>query len=278
MDKSEQMDFKEGQTVWCPDGRKAEFVASTSHGCVVRLGYYRPSDDGEYGDEYFDGVEIVNQVFASAPTAAIEKRIAELATQLRAAHDRLNSVESDIAAAERQHTDRLKRLAKFPPLEMLEALLEGKVTHFVTKHQYSEVADIQTFEEATTRVDREYGRENKDIRMLALVGRGDLLTWRINEYYDGSGSWNYDAYPCLSYDDALRKVSEIGRAAAGKLAPGKVDSRHASVADNAKKYGYEIPAWIPEAVSAAKAEAVRAKIAKAEAELAAAKAKAEATP
>jgi len=278
MEKAEQMDFKEGQTVWCPDGRKAEFVASTSHGCVVRLGYYRPGDGDDYGDEYFDGVEIVSHVFTSAPTAAIEKRVAELQEEARAARERLDGIERNIVATERQHADRLKRLAKFPPLEMLEALLEGKVTHFVTKTQYSDLADIQTFEEATTRVEREYGREKKDIRMLALVGRGDLLTWRINQYYDGSGSWNYDAYPCLSYEDALCKVSEIGRAAAEKLAPDKVDSRHISVADNAKKYGYEIPAWIPEAVSAARAEVVRAKIAKAEAELAAAKAKAEATP
>ena len=108
--------------------------------------------------------------------------------------------------------------------------------------------------------------------MLALVGKGDLLTWKINDYYDGSGNWRATVYPFLSYEDAKVKLAEICQATAATLPTDKIDRRHISVAANAEKYGVEIPQWIPDAVAAERAKASREKIAKAEAELAAARA------
>lgn len=264
--------FLEGDTVWLSDGRKAEFVAKASHGIIVRLGFCRPGDDDDSGSEYFDAVEIVADVFASPPLAVIENRVTALLEKEAAARERLAAITRDISASEKQNADRLKRLSKYPPLDMIEAIVEGKVTHFIVVPPYSELGEIETFEEATTRIDREYGREKKDLRMLALVGKGDLLTWKINDYYDGGGSWRATVHPFLSYDAALVKLTEICQMAAAALPRDKVDSRHISVVERAKKYGIDVPQWIHDAVAALRAEARQKKIAKAEAELAAARA------
>lgn len=271
--------FTSGQKVWLQDGRKAEFIADTPHGIVVRLGFYRPGEDheGQEYDEYYDAVEMAPRVFAQPPIEAVEARIADLLSKEAAARTALNDIRTATQEAERDAKERMARLAKHPPLDMLEALIDGKVTHFAVKPGHSNLAHVETFDEATTWVDKEYGRNRKELRMLALVGTGDKLAWKINTYGDGSGSWEATVWPFRSYEDALNKVSELCLEAAAKLKPGQIDSRHIQVCDNAKKHGIAIPQWIHDAVAETRAKEVQAKVAKAEAELAKARAIADAT-
>lgn len=268
--------LKCGDRVWCEDGRRAEFIAATPHGIVVRLGFYRPGDEE---DEYYDAVSMVDRVFSEPPTKIIEDRIAELMQKETAARDALAEVRKSAFEAEREVKERMARLAKYPPLATLEALLEKRVTHFAIKKSYSETADIETFEEATTYEENEYGRKRRHVRMLALVGTGDLLEWKINEYGDGSGDWGADAWPCLSYEGALKIVTEICLEQCVRLESatpkGQIDGRHAYVVENAKKYGIAIPEWISEAVARARAGAVKKQVAEAEEKLAQIRAKAE---
>lgn len=269
--------FTIGQRVWLQDGRKAEFVADTPEGIVVRFGFYRPGDmDGE--NEYYGGVDIVRAVLAEPPVEAIDARVSALLAKEVEARARLDAIRTETRDAERDAKERLQKLAKHPPLDMLEALIEGKVTHFAVKSEYHNLAHIETFEEATTWVDKEFGRNRKELRMLALVGSRDMLAWKINTYGDGSGQWKATVWPCLSYEDALKKVAEFCLAAAAELKPGQINSRHYSVCENAKKHGIEIPQWIPDAVAECRAQNAQKEIDKAAAALAFARAKAGAEP
>lgn len=275
MDKSE---LKCGDQVWCADGRRAEFIASTPHGIVVRLGFFRARGDDE-PEEYYDDLNMVDRVFTEPPVEAIEARIAELTAKETDARASLANIRKEMLDAEREARDRMAALARHPPLNMLEALLEKRITHFAVKMTYRELADIETFEEATTYEENDYGCKKRHVRMLALVGTGNLLGWKINEYGDGSGNWKADVWPCLSYDDALKIVTDICLDTCAKLndskPKGQIDSRHFSVVENAKKYGITIPQQIIDAVDETRAEAARKNIQKAETELAVARARAE---
>ena len=265
-------EFSCGDRVWCEDGRRAEFVASTPHGVVIRLGFFRPSYDGEE-DEYFDAVSIVPIVFAQPPVEAVDRRVAELLAKETQAREALRAVQAKVREAEKSAKQCLANLAKHPPLDMLEALLEKRVTHFAVSERYGGLWNVQTFEEATTRIDTEYGRKKTELRMLALVGTGDLLEWRVNHYSDGNDASWHTVIPCLSYEEARSKVAEFCLLAASTLKPGQVNSH---LVENAKKYGVDLPQWIPDAVVEYRAAEARKSIEKAEAALAAARAKANA--
>ena len=262
-----------GDIVYLPDGRRAEFLVDSSHGAIVRLGFYSPTEDGD--DEYFAGVEIADRVFTAPPMEAVDKRVTEMLAQETAARARLDGIRAEIRAAERDSKERMAKFAMHPPLDMLEALLDGRITHFATKPDHADLANIETFEDATTWIDNEYGRNRKELRMLALVtSRPHEMEWKINTYGDGSGGWKSTVWPCLSYEDALAKVTELCLAAAAKLTRNNVDSRHFLVSENAQKYGIAIPGWITDAVVKSREDARRAEIERAEAALANARAKA----
>lgn len=271
---SEKSTLTPGQRLWLRDGRRAEFIAETDHGIVVRFGFHRPGSAYDSEDEYYDGLDMVSEVFIEPPVEATEARIAELLAKEIEAREALHTAQKAVRDAERDIKERLQKLAKHPPLEMLEALIENRITHFAVKSQYGTLAEIETFEEATTWVDTEFRRNRKELRMLALVGTGDRLQWMINTYGDGSGNWKSTVYPCLSYEEAWKKVAEICQAVAETLPRKGVDSRHIHVVDNAKKYGIDIPDWITAAVTQLRTDAAQAAIDQAAAALAAARAKA----
>src|SRR5580693_3435660 len=52
IEMSDAKKLTSGQQVWCLDGRRAEFLAETPLGIIVRMGFYRPGDPQDGGDEY----------------------------------------------------------------------------------------------------------------------------------------------------------------------------------------------------------------------------------
>jgi hypothetical protein len=203
-----EVQFTPGQRVWCRDGRKAEFVANSPHGTIVRLGFYRPGYDKEM-DEYYDGLEVVGEVFAEAPIEVIEARVSELQAKAVALQERIYNAEKTLRESERTTKGRLERLAKFDALASIEAIIDGKMTHFVRVGPYDGVVRVLTKEQELHPQDDRCRFDPKEIRLMCLFGRsGGDLTWKVNDYYDGSGNW-HAVYPCTSLDEANALATKI---------------------------------------------------------------------
>lgn len=101
---------------------------------------------------------------------------------------------------------------------------------YVVREKYGYLG-IDEFD--TTIATKEYGRFDS-IRLLSIFGKTDgSLCYRMNEYYDGSGSW-YNIYPCKTMEDALIKLKEEFEFA---IQNGLTDN----LVETAKKYGIIIP-------------------------------------
>lgn len=190
-------DFEIGMELFTKDGRRVELVAITTDGSyvvsqVIRFDGY----DGEYnygrGETTFE-----QELWEKAPVAVVDEEITVANDRIREA-EILRSVRiREALDAEREVRDRLAKLAKYKGLEHLEAFIDGKLTHFVDLYSY----DILTAAQAIER--REYGP-----KLLSLFGdaKGNL-SWRVNEYRDGSGSWR-EMLPATSEEDAASVRSE----------------------------------------------------------------------
>jgi hypothetical protein len=88
-------------------------------------------------------------------------------------------------------------------LETLLNYLTGEFTHFVVG---SHKPEIKTFEEVFLSGD---DRDGRALKLLSLFGdAAGNLTWRTNQYQDGSGRTT-TTYPFTSEQDAIEKLDEI---------------------------------------------------------------------
>jgi hypothetical protein len=96
------------------------------------------------------------------------------------------------------------KFKRWRALNRIEDFIDKKITHLAV-FGYG-APKVATFDEAMR--DFEYGRFSNDIKLLCLFGKsnGDL-EWRVNQYYDGSGSWK-EVIPCQSEAEALTAVKE----------------------------------------------------------------------
>lgn len=258
--------FTPGQRVWCRDGRKAEFVALTDHGIVVRFGFYRPGG-GDEGDEYYDGIDIVGEVFTQAPVEAVEARVTELQAKADALQKQIYESQKTLRDGERATRDRLEKLAKFDALASIEVFIDGKMTHFVEAGPNDSAVRVLT-KDQELHTQNDHGRfDPKEIKLMSLFGRsGGDLAWKVNDYYDGSGSW-HSVYPCASLDEA--------NALAAKLIDEKFaafDSTRAwtfeTLAKSAAAIGVLIPEHITAAIAAHKRQQITERLSKLQAEAA----------
>lgn len=266
--------FAFDQKVWCADGRSAKFVAATPHGFVVKLGYYEPAyNDDDH--EYFESVVMVEKIYSAPPIESFDARIAELVAKEAAMNATLDTIRRETLQAKNDARQTMTDLAKRPNLENIEALLAGRITHFVVRMDYNNgLCRIETYDEIMNKTTMVGGRKTVTLRMLALTHIKTNFEWKVNVYEDGSGPWQGTVYPYTCYDDALQKVSQMCLDAVSNLKPSDViDHRHISVAENATTYGVEIPQWIIDRIAKLQEAVKIKKVAEAEAEFVMAKAK-----
>lgn len=190
---------------------------------VMEYGY---DDEGYVSDDPV----VADRVFDEPPTAKLNAKVVELQDKIM----QLQAERSDLAArlweSRDRHKKRLERYAQYDALQHLDSFIDGKITHYVTDIQWGP-PDIKTLEET-------FGDfHGVGPRLLSLFGNSEgRLDWRLNRYKDDSGSWRV-CIPCLSYDEAVVKLSEIMRE---KMAEDEVPSmRKIEVCD---KYGIDVPA------------------------------------
>jgi hypothetical protein len=187
-----------GETYYTQAGEKVYLDAITTDGKLVVSQIMRYTD---YGDDFYEDIgpsKIVDKLFAEAPVGVLDKRFFEAEQRLAEIETRYQARYSEVINAEREINARLAKLAKYRGLDNLEAFIDGHITHAVLTSEDYKIKTLSDLEEM------DYGRK-LGVPLISLHGnsKGDL-TWQINRYTDGSGSWS-TFIPCSSEEDARQK-------------------------------------------------------------------------
>lgn len=213
--------FEVGKTYYTRDGSKVELLAHTTDKRFVVSQLYEIED--------YDGTRTVwgptifaDHLLVNAPTAIVDSEIEALRAE--GARLRRENAELRVEAmdAERDIKSRLGALTRYKGLERIEEFMDGKITHVVT----TEYCDFKVRTLAEFENKDDYGR-NKGIRLICLYGgsKGDL-TWRVNQYSDGSGSWR-ELTPCASEEEAVQvRLEKIAQALSEHFAAFNKDRPH----------------------------------------------------
>lgn len=171
------------------NGQEVSVVQKLKDGYLVAYLY-----EGDYRDD--DNVRIVAEVFDAPLTAKFDGRIADLRQNIATLEASRDSLNKEISVISAQRKSRLAKFDQHEQLKQLEDFIDGRLTHFAELPNWG-IPKVLTLEDIR---DKDYPR--KDIKLLTLFGRTNgRLDWKLNQYYDGSGSWT-TVVPCTSYDNA----------------------------------------------------------------------------
>ena len=185
------MTHAKGDIVFNERGQRFVFCAEADGTYLVK-----PIMATEEDEEWAGNPVILKKIYPSAPRETYDKTIETLDTKIHELQQQKRELEEELRKSKQDETERKKRIMVNAALERIDDFLAGKITHFVFG-EYG--VEIKTFEEATSDPDR----RERDVKLLSLYGKtkGDLA-WKLNDYYDGSGSW-HQVYPCCSIEDAM---------------------------------------------------------------------------
>lgn len=194
--------FQYGDEVYSADGDLVSYVAAIPNGHIVSPLYGDGEEEPRYSSE---STYTTKHVSKEPPVEAKTAEIAKLDSQITEKSEQLKTLRQAIAAEEKAAKGRHAELTKWSGMQTLEAFLAGKITHVVAYTNWSG-PKIQTFAECFDYFDSSYSRQWKrpdGMKLLTLFGRSkDDVTWKVNEYYDGSGS-NTRVFPATSYEQAV---------------------------------------------------------------------------
>lgn len=252
--------FEAGATVYLLSGRECEYVSAAGNQHVVA-----PLYDTEYGPETRDH-KLVDRVYREAPSEKLASEVLALETRLADLKAQIRDGETVVREFERDAVARKARLTAHAGLQRLDDFIAGRITHFAMVG-YDPPYRIDTFDQALKPSESEC--RTRSLRLLSLFGgtNGDL-TWNINRWSDGSGSWN-ECIPCTSYQEA--EVMILARIEKDLHEKWAKESSRPWVMDKiivcAKSFGVPVPEEIETAVTAYKVQAAQDRVAKMRAEL-----------
>lgn len=280
MADSESDPFAAGQTVYDRSGAKYECVEHLSHGRVlVRPILTVTTYEGDEEEVAAEAVEMrgIAQLSAKKPVQSIDAEVADAAARLAEIKRQIRDAESDLRGQEKTILTRVEKLKAFNGLERVEEFLDGKITHFVIRKSYYNEIEVKTFEElALGKYDN--GRLDGTVKLLCLFGKTDSyhakkpsVEWRLNHYYDGSGSWT-TCQPATSEEEAKAIATQwVETDFATYLALPEAEKKPWTMdgsAKSARTLGITIPEEIAKGLADHKAEALRKNVETAEAALA----------
>jgi hypothetical protein len=190
--------FNKGDTVYSIHGQQGAYIASYGGSHLVAPEY----EDGDYGEPHWGAPEEWREIFSTPPTVKLEAKVDELDKLITEKRDELKRIKKELDESGRKYQEQLKKLKQHQALSRIEDYLDGKFTHFL---------DVGYGVKLISKEDalKSHDKYDRDMKLLTLFGRtnGDLQ-WRINRYYDGSGS-NTDVYPCESEEEAIAIVRKL---------------------------------------------------------------------
>lgn len=246
--------------VYLADGSEVEYVGKAGSFHVVCHCY----DRGD-GDVYVDDPIVVREIFEEPPTPRYHKQITELQQRIDEQQSLIVEKRAEVKAVCDKLTQKraaLDRLLKLEGLEVLEAAIEGRITHFAMLDDYKGPSVLSAAD-----ANCEYSA--KEMRLLAVSGD---KTWHLNKYRDGSGGWER-VMPCTSEQEAIDCVkAEIERLlSSDKLGHWRVKR----AVDAAERFGFDVPANVREFLDEERRKLAANRLAKAEKEASEARAELE---
>jgi hypothetical protein len=273
---TETFNAKPGQRVYTADGRMGDFLVKLDSGNSILRPVFEVNGYDGATDEYADGLIEVGTIYAQPPRAKLDDMIAGLDAKVSQLRDDIRGLEAEKWAFGQDHAERAARIAKHDQLATLDHFLSGAITHVVMKSGYGSGLKIVPFADAlNVPEDDRYSRRESEMKLVSLFGSsGGDLSWRINAYRDGSGSW-IEMVPCTSEEEARRVIADKLEAlwTGYRARPQQVWTLSDGM-DTADELGIAIPQDIRDALNAHIDETRQRAVAKAEAELAAALSKA----
>lgn len=192
---------KAGDTVYSIHGQAGCYVAPSSSGHVVEPMYDHDADS----EPHFGSPTTWREVFLSPPTERLHAEIAKQQERLAELQRQIQERRAEVAAFDEKERTTRERLARHSQLAYIDAVLERRITHFVTLRPYYDTARIRTLAEVLTV--HEDGRQKHHIPLLALalstkgyLGRAAdrlKLDWLI----DDEGEYTV-CIPCQSEQEA----------------------------------------------------------------------------
>lgn len=269
-----------GQAVYDRSGLKYEFVEQLSNGrALVRPILTVMTYEGDEGEAPADAVEMMSiaQISTEKPIQSIDAEVAAAAARLAEIKRQIRDAEIDLRGQEKTILTRVEKLKAFNGLERVEEFLDGKITHFVIRKSYYNEIEVKTFEELALGK-HDNGRLDGTVKLLCLFGKTDSyhakkpsVEWRLNHYYDGSGSWT-TCQPATSEEEAKAIATQWVEADfAAYLALPETEKKPWTMdgsAKSARALGIAVPEEIAKGLADHKTEALRKNVETAEAALA----------
>ncbi len=201
--------YKPGRTYYMRDGSMVEYLGQMSDkrhvACqLVEIETY----DGR--ETVPGGIVFASELFAKPPVEHRSQEVAALEAKVSELEKRKSALYANCLSAEQEIRVRLDKLKRYAGLELLEDLIDGKITHFVVcESEYGIDLKIKTAAETIEKGGSSDDGWDKSLRLVTLFGKsnGDLQ-WKVNRYYDGSGS-HKTIWPCRSEDEAQKTIAAI---------------------------------------------------------------------
>lgn len=266
-------DWKHGQTVFTSTGIKARYIAASEDGHVVQqiVVIY----DGEYSDDQYEDfgvLRVEREVFKKPPVAAQHDQVKELSEQIAQMQDIVTAKRREAEDAEtardlakHDYEEFVGTISKrHTALRHVENMLDGKIKIFVEGCGYAppKVLSLKDLEEGDG-----YGSKTW-LKLIVLFGtsNGDL-SWRVNEYRDGSGGTWKTLHPCADMDEAKTVIAGIYHDRFKEVRAAKQSHLISSGwLDTAKKWGIAVPQDIADMINDSAVSNLQSKLEKLEAD------------
>lgn len=229
--------FTPGEVGFLEDGTEVLVVAVVGDGAVVEN--HMCSEDGE-ADYGYGQRSYVPKVYRTPPVAKLDDQFAAKIAELEAARAELRATRHEITTATAERKALLETLQQVPALRYLDDYISGRITHFV-EVMYGRITVRSRNTDSVSKYDSH--DDKKGERLLCLFGNsGGDLSWKLNQYRDGSGSWG-ETFPCRSMDEAKAKVCELlaAKVEAVRTGASPLHMLNSDFTKAADEFGYAIP-------------------------------------
>lgn len=213
--------FNRDDLVFLADGRQASYICQVDGGSHVVSILFDYGHMDDYEDSYrvreSNKTEIVKEVFSEPPVEKYAKEYDQVIRVKEKTLEELRNKVEELRREEAELTTNLKLIKqnsyKYPDIQRTLDFLEDKITHVVFKRYSYEGYSIFPFEDVIDASKQSPSYREEGVKLLCLFGYrkdGSKITtkWRINQYYDGSGSWT-EIHPCKSEQEAREKLLEL---------------------------------------------------------------------
>lgn len=144
---------------------------------------YEDGDEPEFEDWTLVIVK-PEALHETPPKVAVTRDIQVLQDQFAEAREQLNDIKKQTRDAEKEHTEVLNRLAKFPPLAKLDAFLNGRI-RYVIQRNWGLPAVYDLNDEKCVEALKEREDYKRGLKLITLKGEVSPSTgsvrWTIND-------------------------------------------------------------------------------------------------